>query len=162
MQSRPLQAALAAAVIGVLLVAWAAVRAITTVPVAEAAPPQFATSVAMAKFEPPPPVDIATVVAGDLFAPERTAPARRYRLSGYATEAPAAQQPAPQPLVLGTSVAEGNPEGSFAIVKVATGPATVIRVGGKIGGYTVVSIERGVVVFTSPTGERVSLKAARP
>lgn len=158
LHSRALQSATAVLLLSLLLAGWAFGRAVSVTPVAEAASPVFATSAATAKLAPRTPFSVAGVVADNVFAPERTPPARRYRISGYVEEAPREQLP--QPLVLGTSVA--GQETSFAICRVAAGPATIVRIGDKIGGYTVVTIERGLVVFTAPTGERVAVKAASP
>jgi hypothetical protein len=158
LHSRAFQLAAATLVLAVGVVTWTAVRAMQIVPVAEAAPPVFATDAAMAKIPPRGPYDITAVVGVDVFAPERTAPARRYRLGGYEPERPSS--PPPQPLVLGTSVADDA--NSFAICRVAGGPATIVRIGSKIGAFTVFSIERGLVVFTGPTGEKVTVKAATP
>ena len=155
--SRGLQVAALVLVLSLGLSGWALARAVTITPVSEAAPPVFATSAATAKAPPRGAFDVSGVVANNAFAPERTPPPRRYRLGGYAPE-PAREAPPPQPVVLGTSV--DSPTNSFAICRIEAGPASIVRIGDKIGAFTVVSIERNVVVFTSPTGERVAVKAA--
>lgn len=155
--SRGLQVAAGALVLSLVLGGWAFGRAVSIEPVGEAAPPVFATSAATAKQPARPPLDINAVVSNNVFAPERTPPPRRYRLGGAAPEAPK-EAPPPQPTVLGTSVESAT--NSFAICRLESGPATIVRIGDKVGVFTVVSIERNVVVFTSPAGERVAIKAA--
>ena len=125
----------------------------------EAAPP--ATSVADSALHFTAsglPVDIAAAVSRDLFTDDRQAPPRRYRLPGEADAV--VHQPAPRPLVLGTAVsADGT---SFAMCQ--TGPTDVVkaRVGGKVGEYTVVLIERGRVTFRGVDGERFTVDASKP
>lgn len=150
-------AALALVASGGTLV-WASSRALQLEPVSAAAPPRFATAEAVGTPRTTPQVDVRAAVELNAFSPERTAPARRYRLTGYDAE-PASAPPPPQPLVLGTAVADGAQ--GFAIAKVGDGRPTVVRVGDVIEGYTVRLIERGHVVFTSPTGERLEIRSNR-
>jgi hypothetical protein len=104
------------------------------------------------------PIDIRGAVELNAFSPERTAPARRYRLAGWEGPAEPAAAP-PQPIVLGTVYS--TPEQSFAIAKVGDGRPTVVRAGDILEGYTVRSIERGHVVFISQTGERLEIRSNR-
>ena len=104
------------------------------------------------------PVDIGAAVARDLFMDDRRAPPRRYRLPGEAVTV--ARQASPRPQVLGTAIsADGS---SFAMCQ--TGPTDVlkVRVGGRVGDYTVVSIERGRVTFRGLDGERFTVDASKP
>jgi hypothetical protein len=153
---RPLQMAAAFVALSLGIATWTAARALRIEPVPNAAPPTFATEAALAKAPIVVPVDIPGVVANNVFSPERTAPARRYRLSGYA-EAAAASPPRPEPVVIGTSVADGGR--SFAFCSVGGGPPRLVRVGESIEGYVVRSIERSLVVFTTPAGERLAVTA---
>ena len=156
--SRPIQVALGTLVLALGLTAWTVSRAIHIDPVPPGIPPTLSTAEALAKPGMVVPADIGTVVALNAFSPDRKAPSRRYRLAGYASDDPVPD--APQPIVLGTSVASGDR--SFAICRVGDGPATVLRVNDRIGGYTVKSIERGRVVFVTPVGERLEINANRP
>ncbi len=156
--ARPVQGALAALVLALAIGAWTTSRAIRIDPVPAAAPPTFASAEALAKPGMVVPADIGAVVALNVFSPDRKAPSRRYRLGGYVDDEAAPQ--APQPVVLGTSVAAGDR--SFAICRIGDGPATVVRVNDRIGGYTVKSIERGRVVFATPVGERLEINANTP
>ena len=158
MTSRRVQAAAGALVLALLLAGWTGARAMRIDPVVPAAPPTFATAAALARAGMVVPADVGAVVGHNMFSPERKAPARRYRLSGYTEEAPRVQPP--QPIVLGTAVSAGGR--SFAMCKVGDGAPQVLYVGDIIGGFTVKSIERGLVVFTTPAGERLEIKASIP
>lgn len=153
--SRPVQVAAMALILALAAIAYTGTRAarLDAVPVAPA--PTFATEAALAPRPSPQVVDVNGVVGLNIFAPERRAPQRRYRLTGYA-EVPQTPPP-PEPVVLGTSVADGGR--SFAFATVGGGAPRIVRVGDTIEGYTVRSIERGVVVFTTPGGERLTVLA---
>jgi hypothetical protein len=156
--ARPVQIALGTLVLALGIAGWTASRALRIEPVPAAAPPRFATADALAKPGMVVPADIGAVVALNVFSPDRKAPSRRYRLAGDAEDETTGQTP--QPVVLGTSVASGDR--SFAICRVGDGPATVVRLNERIGGYTVKLIERGRVVFATPVGERLEVNANRP
>jgi hypothetical protein len=153
--SRPVQIAAVALVLAMAALAYTGTRAarLEAVPVAPA--PSFATEAALAPRPSPQVVDIGGVVGLNVFSPDRRAPQRRYRLTGYA-ELPQTPPP-PEPVVLGTSVADGGR--SFAFATVGGGAPKIVRVGDSIEGYVVRSIERGVVVFTTPSGERLTVLA---
>ena len=102
--------------------------------------------------------DLAAAAANDLFADDRQAPPKRYRLPGEASDTP--RQPAPRPVVLGTALSDDG--GSFAICQLVGGPSTVVRAGTRIGEFVVVSIERGRVAFRAADGERFSIDASKP
>lgn len=102
--------------------------------------------------------DIPGAVARDLFTDDRQAPAGRYRLPGESDVAVRAA--APRPVVLGTAItADGT---SFAMCQTADATVVKARVGGKVGEYAVVSIERGRVTFRAPDGERFTVDASKP
>jgi hypothetical protein len=154
---RSIQIALGAVVIALGLSAWTASRAIRIDQTPAAPPPSFATADALTRPPMVVPVDIGVVVGTNVFSPERKAPLRRYRLSGYAE--PVASAPPPKPLVLGTVVAPNNR--SFAFCRMPDGPAVIVRVGEKIGTYTVKSIDRNQVVFYAPGEEPFAVNASK-
>jgi hypothetical protein len=156
LRSRALLAAVIALVIASGTVVWVTVRAARVDPVLAALPPRFATADALGATGTIPIVDVRGVVELNVFSPDRTAPLRRYRLSGW-DEEPTAVAELPQPVVLGTAVSTA--ERTFAIAKVGGGQARVVRVGDILEGYTVRLIERGHVVFMSPTGERLEIRS---
>jgi hypothetical protein len=109
-------------------------------------------------------VRVRAVVARDPFAPDRQAPLERYRLPQDAeadAELMAAEGEAPaQPRVLGTVVAtQGR---SFAVCQLPDAAPTVVHVGDRLGDYTVQSISRGRVTFTTAAGGRVVVDAPSP
>lgn len=107
---------------------------------------------------PPPPVDAATAVGVDLFSPERTPPAVRYRMPGEAAPPGAAAEP-PKPIVLGTALASDG--SSFATCQYQTARLLMVRVGDTVGDYVVRTIERGRVVFATPAGKTFEVLAPR-
>lgn len=159
MRNSPLVASALAILVAVVLLVWTVVRAVQVEPVLAAAPPRFAALDSVGQQRATPPIDVRSVVELNAFSPERTAPARRYRLSGWDEPAASAAAPPPQPIVLGTVYS--TPEQSFAIAKVGDGRPTVVRAGDILAGYSVRSIERGHVVFTSQTGERLEIRSNR-
>ncbi|HYV96540.1 MAG TPA: hypothetical protein VE967_03700 [Gemmatimonadaceae bacterium] len=153
--ARSVQISLAALVLAFAFALWSGTRAYRLTSVASAQEPAFASGAALARNEMTVPADIQSVVSQNPFSADRKAPSVRYRLGGYANEGPAT--PPPQPVVLGTTVADEHR--SFAVASVGDSRATVVRIGDKIGGYTVKSIERGLVVFTTPAGDRLVITA---
>jgi hypothetical protein len=149
--------ALGALVVAVVLLGVAAVGAIRVEQVEASVPPPTIADSALRFRIPGEGADVAAAVAKDLFTDDRQAPPRRYLMPG-ASEVEA--QPAPRPAVLGTAL--GGADGDFAICQVAGGPSRVVRVGGKVGEFTVVGIERGKVTFRGPDGERFTIDASKP
>jgi hypothetical protein len=93
-------------------------------------------------------IDPEQVVEQDIFAYDRTAPAARYPMPGEIddTPAPVASGPPPaRPEVLGTAV--GLDGAAFATAQLPNTGPRIVRVGDKLGIYTVVAITRGTVTF---------------
>jgi hypothetical protein len=155
LNARSVRVALGVLLLALAGVAWTFARAMRTVAVPVTPPPHFATGDALAVPERGEAINVSATVELNLFSDSRSAPPRRYRLAGYAEEAKAA--PPTPPTVLGTAVS--TPERSFAICRIGESPARIVRVGEQIGGFTVRSIERSRVVFTTPTGEQVAIAA---
>jgi hypothetical protein len=102
--------------------------------------------------------DIGTAVEHDPFSASRTAPSRRYALPWEAGEAKVTEA-APKPLVLGTAVAlDGK---SFATCQLGTDLPRIVHIGDKLGEYTVKSITRGRVVFTTSSGNALDVSALK-
>lgn len=107
---------------------------------------------------PAAPVDVASAVGVDLFSPERTPPAARYRMPGEAAPAAAAAEP-PKPTVLGTAIAADGT--SFATCQFGSSRLLMVRVGDKVGEYVVTSIARGRVTFATQAGKSFEVLAPR-
>ncbi|MDA1081525.1 MAG: hypothetical protein O2973_07580 [Gemmatimonadetes bacterium] len=148
----------AAVIVAVAVLVASAVGAARIAPVEAAAPPIPIADSALKFTIPGGGANIAAAVANDIFTDDRQAPLRRYRLPGEADNTPG--QPAPRPVVLGTVLASDGAH--FATCQVSGGQPTIVRVGAKLGGFTVVSIERGRVTFRSAEGERFSIDASKP
>lgn len=101
----------------------------------------------------------AQLAAQNPFAASRRAPSTRYRLAipGDALAAlPAdeAVEPA-RPVVHGTAVSSDGR--GFAMCAIDGQPVTVVRVGDRVGDYTVVAIARGLVTFRDAQGQRLEI-----
>jgi hypothetical protein len=148
----------AALVVALAVFGTIVVEAIRVGPV-EAAPAGAPISEAALRFaDAGPTVNIAAANARDPFADDRQAPAKRYRMPGEASTAPAPA--APRPVVLGTAIAPGGT--SFAMCQVGPTDVVKVRVGGRVGEYTVVAIARGKVTFRAGDGEQFTVEASKP
>ena len=156
--SRSAVGALAA---GGLLAVWTLVRAIRLDAVPDVAPIEFATSEALGSQPPPLFVDVRAAVEKDVFSPDRAAPAQRYRIPGDAEPDVAVEPIEPaKPVVLGTALSEAAH--SFATCTLDGGAPSIVHVGDKLGEYTVKSIERGHVIFTTASGKKLDIPALPP
>jgi hypothetical protein len=153
--------ALAALVLAAAGFAWALTTALRPDSVAAASSVVSVVPGALDAPVPGPRVSVEAAVAADLFSPTRTAPSVAYRPPGDAVpaSAPAPQAP-PTPVVLGTAIAvDGS---SFATCQFASSRLLMVRVGDHVGSYVVKSIERGSVVFATPSGKTLEIFAPRP
>ena len=106
-------------------------------------------------------VNITAAVSADPFSPKRQAPTIPYRLPGEADPAPAGQASrAPQIRLLGTVVFVQG--GGFVTCQIGNERPVMVRVGEKIGNYTLKSVARGSAVFTGPSGETLQIAALQP
>ena len=103
------------------------------------------------------------IILYNLFAPSRTAPARRYA-SASATDdgamdpntPPASVSSGFTPELIGTAVSERGGETRALLRLLANDPAPrLYGVGDRAGGYSVVSIDARVVVLSGPRGRVV-------
>jgi hypothetical protein len=152
-------AAVALLAAATVLTLWTLVHAIRIAPVPESTEPQFAGGSALAVAAPARNVDVAAAVETDPFAADRSAPEHAYRAPGEEGDGEP-KAPSVEPVVLGTAVSDAVR--SFATVQLGDSHATIMRVGGKIGEYTIKSIERGHVVFTTPSGKKLDIPELKP
>ncbi len=139
---------------------WTLVQAIRLEPVAASAAPAFATGSAFSAVAAPPAVDVGAAVASDPFAPDRTAPAQRYRAPGEESGDATPHEAITEPVVLGTALSDATH--SFATVQLSDSRSVILHVGDKIGPYTVKSIERRHVVFRTPSGKTLDIPELKP
>jgi hypothetical protein len=154
------RATIAALAASTVIALWTLVHAIRIAPVPEIAAPQFAANGALTASTAASSVDVAAAVERDPFAADRSAPANRYRAPGEESDDDSPKAPAVEPVVLGTAASDATH--AFATIQLADSHATIMHVGDKIGQYTVKSIERGHVVFTTPSGKKLDIPELKP
>ena len=153
------RAALALLVASTGFALWTLVHAVRMPAVPESTESQIANGGALSKVPPVRDVNVAMAVETDPFAADRSAPERAYRAPGEeGDDTPKAATD--EPVVLGTAVSDAAR--SFATVQLGDSHAVIMRVGGKIGEYTIKSIERGHVVFTTPSGKKLDIPELKP
>lgn len=160
MASTRVRAAAVAVVIAVLLLLTAAARAIILEPV-----PDAKRSVTASKNGPTlrgrvVQIDPGQVVQSDVFAIDRTAPAQRYPMPGESRDkgTNVATTPPAKPRVLGTAL--GIDGAAFATAQQPGLPPQIVRVGDRIGIYTVVAITRGTVTFRAADAAPFQINAS--
>lgn len=136
-------------------------RAIRVTPVAASENPATAALVRSTATAPIPEIDLEAVGANGIFQPDRNALPYRYRMPGESAPADVVVGPEPaKPVVLGTVM---STDGShFATCQMPGGRPTVVRVGDRLGDYTVIAIDRGRVTFKNATGALLEISATRP
>jgi hypothetical protein len=83
-----------------------------------------------------------------------------YRAPGEDSNEAAPKEEPVLPVVLGTAVAD--PAHSFATVQLGDSRTLIMHAGDKIGEYTVRTIERGRVVFTTAAGKKLAIPELKP
>ncbi|MEO5569250.1 MAG: hypothetical protein ABIR92_12205 [Gemmatimonadaceae bacterium] len=148
------------AISAILLIATL-VRAIRVTPVEASPNPATAALVRSTATAPIPEIDLEAVGANGIFQPDRNALPYRYRMPGETAPDDAVAGPEPaRPVVLGTVI---STDGShFATCQMPGGRPTVVRVGDRLGDYTVTAIERGRVTFKNAAGALLEITATRP
>jgi len=135
-------------------------RAIRITPV-EAAPAQASSELVRSNATvPPPDIDLGAIGANGIFQPDRTALPYRYRMPGDPSPNDSGAPDPLKPIVLGTVLATDGSH--FATCQLPGGRPTVLRVGDKMGEYTVTAIEREKVVFKNAAGKLVEITVTRP
>ena len=151
-----MRAALAFFAVSVLVLGWTLVRAIRAeaLPSATIAPVTGLESIKRGPSRTA--ADLQVAVENDLFSPDRTPPETPYRMPGDGNpDEPRAE--ATKPVVLGTAVARDGKH--FATLQLNADSPRLVRVGDKIGEWTVRAISRGKVVVESSQGTRAELGA---
>jgi hypothetical protein len=154
------RSAIAVLVLSIALFGWTLSHAIRIAPVPELPVPQFAGSNALTAAAPDEEVDVGAAVETDPFSIDRSAPPARYRVPGEEDPDAAVRDMAAQPVVLGTAMSDATH--SFATVQLMDDRSVIMHVGDKIGPYTIKSIERGRVVFTTTSGKKLEIPELKP
>jgi hypothetical protein len=155
-----MRAALTAFAFAAVTVGWTLVRATRSPVISTAAPAPVPSTAAISAALRGASINVRAAVDADPFAEDRSAPSKRYRLPGEHDASSDGAVDAPKPVVLGTAVSGGGR--SFATCQLGGEEPTIVRIGDRIGSYTVKSIERGRVVFTTKAGDRLEIAALRP
>ena len=134
--------------------------ALRAAPIATVSPTTIASLDRLRRTPPPPPADIQAAVENDLFAADRTAPSAPYRMPGDRDQVEAPSVEPPKPQVLGTAVATDGR--SFATMQLGDASPVLVRVGDKIGDWTVKAIGRGKVTLAAAGGARADLSVLKP
>jgi hypothetical protein len=141
----------------VIVLFWTLVRALRADALPMTAPTTLVALEGMKRPPNRPVADIQIGVENDLFSPDRTAPETPYRMPGEDDPNDRSRVEPQKPVVLGTAVAgDGH---SFATVQLGGESPKLVRVGDKVGDWTVRSIMRGKVVIEGPQGNRAVLGA---
>jgi hypothetical protein len=143
--------ALLALAASVFLFFAASVRALRIEPTPDATAPTLASGKTKTAPARGVQIDPEQVVEKDIFAIDRSAPVERYPMPGEEREkAPVVvTPPAARPAVLGTAV--GVDGHAFATVQLPNTQPRIVRVGDKLGVFTIVAITRGTVTFRAGT-----------
>ena len=107
---------------------------------------------------------VLAAVGKDPFHPERRRPALRYHLTsdgGPGAGRIIAPQPVPGVRVVGTAVAAGGGGGGFAMCAWAGGSPRIVRIGERVGDWTLSKVTPGAAEFTAPTGATVIVRIAK-
>ena len=158
--SGTVRGALALLALSAALFAWSVADAVRAPRPVESPAPEFAGSLVTAPPSPASGGEIAAAVDADLFAPDRSAPAREYRVPGDETgEVLPAAAPV-LPVVLGTAMSDSAH--SFATVQLGDERSVIMRIGDRIGEYTVRRIARGKVTFTNAAKKTLEIQELKP
>lgn len=155
-----IRSAIATGIVAAALFMTSLARAVRIAPVEAAQGSASAELVRVTSTPPAPEIDLGAVGANGIFQPDRTALPYRYRMPGEDAPNDAPGPEPVKPVVLGTVLATDGDH--FATVQMPGGKPTVLRVGDKVGEYTVMAIDRGKVAFKNAAGTIIEITATRP
>lgn len=146
----PMRAALGFLAFSVIVAGYTLVRAVQLTETEVGSVPALPNPGDLASPPPPPTVDIPAAVSRDVFDIARSAPTNRYLLASEIPEPVAEAPPPPRVVVLGIALADGGR--SFATAQVGAEAPRIVRIGDKLGPYTIKAIEAKRVTVTLPGG----------
>lgn len=155
-----MRAALAAFAAALAVFFWTLARALRTDALPTGTPTTLVGLEAIKRPPNRPVADIQIGVDNDLFSPDRTAPETPYRMPGENNPNDRVRVEPMKPVVLGTAVASDGH--NFATLQMGTDSPKLVRIGDKIGEWTVRGIARGKVVLEGPEGSRAELGVQNP
>jgi hypothetical protein len=152
-----MRVALVALGASLLVFGWTLTRALRAQPIPAAVPTTPVGFDATKRAAARQVADIQVAVDNDLFSPDRSAPETPYRMPGESDPNDRSRVEPQKPVVLGTAVASDGH--NFATLQFGNDSPKLVRVGDKVGEWTVRSITRGKVVLEGTEGTRAELGA---
>lgn len=146
----PMRAALGFLLVAILVAGYTLTRAVTLTDTEVGAVAALPNSGELSPPPAAPTIDVEAAVRRDVFDIMRSAPTNRYLLASEIPEAESPANPLPRVVVLGIALADGGR--SFATAQVGAERPTIVRVGDKLGPYTIKAIEAKRVTVTLPGG----------
>jgi hypothetical protein len=139
---------------------WGALSVDEVRPAAAASDPGAGTAAEVPARESYSADRVFAAVDKDPFHPGRRRPAVRFRLPSDARIAtPVAAPGAPGVRVVGTAASPGG--GGFAMCAWAGGPPRIVRIGERVGDWTLSKVTPGAAEFRAPTGTTVVVRVAK-
>ncbi|MEO7363808.1 MAG: hypothetical protein ABI120_25980 [Gemmatimonadaceae bacterium] len=146
----PMRAALGFLLVALLVAGYTLTRAVQLTETEAGVVPALPNPGELSPPPSGPTVDIEAAVSRDAFDIMRAAPTNRYLLASEIPETETSVAPPPRVVVLGIALADGGR--SFATAQVGAERPVIVRVGDKLGPYTVKAIESKRVTVTLPGG----------
>jgi len=103
---------------------------------------------------------VLAAVNKDPFHPNRRRPAVRFVMPGDAVASSAAPVAAPPVRVIGTAVSQDG-VGGFAMCSLGTGTPRIVRVGERLGDWTLSKVTPGAAEFATASGSTVIVRIAK-
>ena len=153
----PMRGAIGALLVAAVTVTVTLVRAMQLSAVDVGTPPVLPNPSALMSPAVRPALNVDAIFARDVFATDREAPANRYLLVPEVEDTGPPGPPPARVQVLGIALADSGR--SFATVQVGTDRPTIVRIGDVLGPYTVKSIAKKVVTFTTQGGGVLTITA---
>jgi hypothetical protein len=159
--SVPLQSALVTLGLAALTTGWTTMRALRVQAIPDPPSTAIASLETIRRAPARPKSDVEATAENDVFSIDRSAPVAPYRMPGEPDPSAVRAVVQPEkPLVLGTAIATDGR--NFATVQLGNGSPMLVRIGDKVGEWTVRAIERGKIVLVSTNGSRAEVTVSKP
>jgi hypothetical protein len=103
---------------------------------------------------------VLAAVDKDLFHPARRRPGRRFGVQASGAVAAASTEPSPAVRVIGTAVSQDG-AGGFAMCALGAGTPRIVRVGERLGDWTLSKVTPGAAEFATANGTTVVVRIAK-
>jgi hypothetical protein len=149
----------AATVLLVVITGWRAIRIEDVQPLASAAPVSSDAAASQTQREGYSLTRVLAALDKDPFHPQRRRPARRLQAPVDGNFVPAVAQQGLMVQVIGTAVAADG--SGFAMCAWGGAPPRIVRIGERIGEWTLRAVTPGAAEFTSATGATTVVRIAK-